>query len=62
MHTAFLAEMDPCGTSSSLADVAVRGDGRAARNLRQLQPRLLASEQVVSCTQQTTLSWQLLRE
>lgn len=31
-------------------------------HLRQLAPRLLSSEHIVSCKQQTTLSWQLRRE
>lgn len=31
-------------------------------HLRQLGPRLLSSEHIVLCTQQTNLSWQLQRE
>jgi hypothetical protein len=31
-------------------------------HLRLLEPRLLSSEHITSCTQQTTLSWQLQRE
>ncbi|MES2101609.1 MAG: hypothetical protein V4569_17425 [Pseudomonadota bacterium] len=34
----------------------------AREHLRLLEPRLLSSEHIVSCTQQTTLSWQLQRE